>query len=92
VSGAEYVVITAQVVGGMARPMAIEHYWDGHRFARKAAAVSHGFATRQSDDFNIGRIVRGGLESIWWMDENLNEPAETVAGIAAEVGLTGAQP
>ena len=83
----KYIVITAQVVGNE-KEWAIEHYWDGRQFDNRPAAVSHGLKTRGSDDFNIGMINKAGaLHSIWWMDEHLHEPPETLRDIGQEIGL-----
>lgn len=82
-----FIVITAQVVGGDETPMRIEHYWDGQEFGRRQDAVSHGFKFRESDDFNIGHVSQGELRQIWWMDEDLHEPPETLREIGQEIGL-----
>jgi hypothetical protein len=89
-----YIVIMAELVGGNESPIRIEHYWDGREFGAQQDAVSHGFKQRGSDDFNIGLVASprpGGresrLHSIWWMDENLHEPPETLREIAQEIGL-----
>jgi hypothetical protein len=84
----KYIVITAQAVGGSTAPARIEHYWDGRVFSERQEAVSHGFKTRGSDDFNIGMVNKAGsLHSIWWMDEDLHEPPETLRAISQEIGL-----
>jgi hypothetical protein len=91
----KYIVITSQLVGGDTAPRRIEHYWDHWVFADRQDAVSHGFKTRGSDDFNIGLIKTprpgindgGTLHSIWWMDERIDEPPETLRDIGREIGL-----
>jgi hypothetical protein len=83
----KYIVITSQLVGNEVS-MDIEHYWDGRDFSDRGQAISHGFRLRGSDDFNIGMINKaGGLHSIWWMNERLHEPPETLRDIGKEIGL-----
>jgi len=85
----KYIVITSQLVGSDTIPWKIEHYWDGRLFGERQLAVSHGFRTRGSDDFNIGVVNRdNSLHSIWWMDKDLHEPPETLRDIEQEIYLS----
>jgi hypothetical protein len=83
----EYITLAASVTGNPERGYRIEHYWDGKRFSTKAEAVSNGFELDRSDDFNVGIVSGHGLLSVWWMDEQIDEPPETLAAIAKEIGL-----
>jgi hypothetical protein len=82
-----YIVLTAQVEGTPETGYDIYHYWDGSHFTDKALAVSHGFEIRESDDFNIGVVVKGKLASVWWMDEQIDEEASVLAGITEACDL-----
>ena len=82
-----YVTLCAQVVGNERDGYEIAHNWDGRYFADKAAAVSNGFSIRESDDFNVGVVRDGTLESLWWMDVQIDETPESLREIAAECGI-----
>lgn len=84
---AEYITLAASVTGNPERGYRIEHQWDGKRFATKAEAVSNGFELGRSDDFNVAVLKGGNLVSVWWMDKQIDEPPETLARIAKEIGL-----
>jgi hypothetical protein len=83
----EYITLIGSVVGNDRDGFKVVHSWDGHRFADKAEAVSNGFRLAESDDFNVGVVEKGKLASVWWMDEQINEPPEELAAIAEEIGL-----
>lgn len=82
-----YVILTAQVEGNPEMGYGIYHYWDGRSFTDKTLAVSHGFEIRESDDFNVGVVRKGALESVWWMDDRIDEEASVLAKITGECGL-----
>lgn len=75
-----YVVLTAQVEGNPDVGYDTYHYWDGQSFTDKARAVSH--------DFNIGVVRKGKLESVWWMDDQIDEEARVLAEITVECDLS----
>jgi hypothetical protein len=83
----KYIVIVPRVVGGDRSPMRIVHNFNGMNFERRASAISYGFELVGSDDFNIGLVEDGSLRSIWWMDELIDEDAETIREIGTEIGL-----
>ena len=85
-----YVTIVASVIGNDKDGFRIAHHWDGQSFPVKAQAVSNGFRLAQSDDFNVGVVKDGRLASLWWMDEQINEPESSLAEIGQECGLTRA--
>jgi len=83
----KYIVITSQIVGDET-VWGIEHHWDGQEFKDRQDAISHGFEISGSDDFNIGMVNKAGaLHGIWWMDERIDEPPETLRAIGQEIGL-----
>ena len=83
-----FITLIASAVGNERDGFRIAHYWDGATFATKAEAVRNGFREAGSDDFNVGIVRSGKLLSVWWMDEQIDEPAETLAEISREIGLT----
>lgn len=87
-----YAVITGHAVGNDRAGFHVVYDWDRHAFASKPEAVSHGFEVTGSDDFNVGVIRDGKLESLWWMENNLREPAQTLARIGGECGIEGTTP
>ena len=82
----EYIVICAQAWCN-ASGYGIVHGWDGERFSDRAAAIKHGFKVRESDDFNIGVLVKGRLKSLDWMEKPIGETPETLKEIERELGL-----
>ena len=84
----EYISMTGSVTGNERDGFKINHHWDGQRFPLKASAVRNGFDLAESDDFRVGVVENGKLASVWWMDEQIDEPAEELAAIAKEIGLT----
>lgn len=87
-----WVVITGSATGD--HGIYTEYSSDLREFSRKADAVSHGFTLGRSDDFNLGFIRGGRLESMWWMDERvyqdpvgLREIPERLAEIGRGIGL-----
>lgn len=83
----EYITVTGSVTGDPASGYQVNRHWDGRRFATKPEAVSNGFEVAESDDFNVGVVENGKLASVWWMDEQIDEPPEVLAAIAKEIGL-----
>lgn len=84
-----WITVTAQAEGNERDGFRVVHYWDGRKFSHKREAVSNGFTIRGSDDFNVGLVEGGRLVSLWWMEKNLGEDTETLAAIAAEIGVSG---
>jgi hypothetical protein len=90
-----WIAITGSVVGDPERGFRTEYSSDLREFSHKSDAVSHGFTLGRSDDFNLGFMRGGRLESMWWMDErvyqdpaSLTENAARLAEIGREIGLT----
>lgn len=83
----EYITIIGGAVGNPEDGYRIAHRWDRRRFLTKEYAVKNGFALADSDDFNVGVVINDKLASLWWMDDQIDEPAETLAEIAKEIGL-----
>lgn len=83
----DYIVITSQAEDGGSTGFSIIHYWDARTFTHKSDAVSHGFRSRGSDDFNIGVVRNGRLLSVWWMDHQVSEPQDALTAIGQEIGL-----
>lgn len=85
--GERFIVLTRQIVGTSLSDLRCETYWDGEFHPKRQAAKKAGWEARGSDDFNIGVVRDGRLVSIDWMEDPLNEPAETLADIEAEIDL-----
>jgi hypothetical protein len=81
----EFIVIFQQVVTTTGGDFDIAYSWDGQRFADYDDAVSHGFETRGSDDFNLGQLAGRRLVSFSWMNEELDHD---LAEIAHQLTLT----
>lgn len=68
----------------------ITYEWNGDRFPTRKEAIARGFELQGSDDFNVA-VVRGDmLVSFDWMQEPVGEDAETMRGIASQLGLSWA--
>ncbi len=65
----------------------INYSWDSERFSTRRKAIKHGWRERGSDDFNIGEVQGDTLAWFGWMDERINEDAETMQEIAEAIGL-----
>ncbi|EMD6905886.1 antitoxin [Klebsiella pneumoniae] len=65
----------------------IEYSSDLIHYETRKDAISHGFRTVDSDDFNIGVIEGGSLVSFDWMDNPVGESQDTLAQIAELIGL-----
>lgn len=59
--------------------------WDGSTYLTRSAAISHGFQSFGSDDFNVGRVRGGRL--VWWGWMEKEHPAEDRASAAVGLGL-----
>lgn len=57
----------------------------GRRHRLHVAAVREGLRTRGSDDFQIGRLDRGRLTALMWMDEVVDDEPGVLAEVAAQV-------
>lgn len=68
----------------------IEYSSDIIHHETRNGAISHGFRTVYSDDFNIGVIKGGKLISFDWMDKPVGESEDTLAQIAELIGLEDA--
>jgi hypothetical protein len=86
-----WIVITGSAVGDPGSGYGTEYTSDLRKFGRKSEAVSHGFTLGRSDDFNLGFVRGGRLESMWWMDKRVRNDAETLARIGREIGLEAAR-
>ena len=85
-----YAVIVRRIEGSDRDGFRTASYWDGLRYPAKELAVKHGFKLGVCDDFNIGVVRDRQLVSLWWMDKQISEDAETLAEIGRECGLTAA--
>jgi hypothetical protein len=70
--GATFIVVMQQIVGNE-NGFYTTYSWDMERFERRGYAISHGFKTRGSDDFNIGTLLDDRLIAFGWMDEDAPE-------------------
>jgi hypothetical protein len=75
----EYIVIFQQVIGSPGSGYAIDYASDLVRHATREAAISHGFKTRGSDDFNIGTITEDRLDGFYWMDKPCDDDLQKIA-------------
>ena len=66
----------------------IDYSWDGEEFPDRAQAIKHGFALRESDDFNVAVLSGRRLVSFDWMDHSVGNTDEDLREIAAALGLT----
>lgn len=89
-----WIVITGSVTGDDRHGFGTEYTSYLREFSHKSDAVRHGFTLGRSDDFNLGFVRGGRLESMWWMDErvyqdakHLKEVPERLAEISREIGL-----
>lgn len=82
----EYIVIL-QSAWMNADGYGINYGWDGEGFKTLEEAVKHGWEIRDSDDFNIAHVEGDNLVWFGWMDEQIEEPDDSMAEIADEVGL-----
>jgi hypothetical protein len=85
-----WIVITGTITGNPERGYVTEYASDLREFSHKSEAVDHGFTLSRSDDFNLGFVRNGRLESLWWMDKRRGEDAEALARIGREIGLNAA--
>lgn len=83
----QYIVLLSQVIGNSEAGFGIEHTFDGRVFDDRQAAINHGFALRQSDDFNIGVLQDGKIVSCDWMNEIVDTDPGALAHIASSIGL-----
>ncbi|MBF0501467.1 MAG: antitoxin [Candidatus Riflebacteria bacterium] len=65
----------------------IEYSSDLNEYETAKEAIEHGFTLNRNDDFNIGKIVDGKLDSVYWMDKKLEESEKTLTKIQEEVAL-----
>lgn len=86
-----WITLIGYAVGDERQGFRICHAWEGRRFGTKPEAISNGFAVACSDDFNVGLVRGGGLESVWWMDHKIDEDPETLAEIGREIGLAASR-
>jgi hypothetical protein len=82
-----WITITGHAIGNDRDGFRIAYDWDRRQFSHKSEAVSNGFEATGTDDFNVGFIENGRLESLWWMEKNLGEDESTLAEIGREIGL-----
>jgi len=82
-----WIVIAGDAVGDQSTGYRSEYHSDLREFSHKSEAASHGFTLGRSDDFNLGFVRGGRLESMWWMDERVRNDAETLAKIGEQIGL-----
>jgi hypothetical protein len=83
-----WIVITATVNGNPEGGYTTEYASDLQEFDGKSAAVGHGFQLGRSDDFNLGLVRKGQLESFWWMGKRFPDDAAKLAAIGREIGLS----
>jgi hypothetical protein len=76
-----YAVITSRAFCKEYGPITIEYFSDGKRFDDWERCRDHGIRSTGSDDFNIGVIEGGKLVDLRWMEDSINEDAETLGYI-----------
>lgn len=81
--GKEYIVITQYIVGD--GPYHNAYRWDFEYFGTREEAVTHGFKTLKTDDFNIGTMDGESLIALGWLEEDY--PEENLAQIQGDIGL-----
>lgn len=82
----EYIVV-CQSAWCNTSGVGIDYGWDGERFSDRKAAIKQGFATRESDDFNIAVIRGDRLLSFDWMDKPVGEDDASMREIAKALDL-----
>jgi hypothetical protein len=82
-----WIVITGSVSGDPEHTYRTEYDSDLREFSHKSDAVKHGFTLSRMDDFNLGFVRDGRLESMWWMEKRVDNDADTLARIGREIGL-----
>jgi hypothetical protein len=70
----EWIVMCQQAIVGPDTPFYISYEWDGARFKSRESAIKHGFAIRESDDFNVASLRGNRLTGFYWMNEDMNDP------------------
>ena len=90
-SDTKYIVVCQQVLYSPGSERRFHYGWDGEEFGTRKAAIKHGFSVRGSDDFNVGVVQDGRLLSFDWMENPVGEDDESMAEIAAALGLQYAQ-
>ena len=81
-----YIVIIGQVIGSPGTRYVTEWSSDLEEKRTLRAAISHGFKTRGSDDFRIGKIEHSRLVGVSWMDKKQFD-REEVIDTAEQLGL-----
>lgn len=82
----EYIVICQQAWMNESG-FGVDYNWDRERFSTRQKAIKHGWKVRGSDDFNIAEISDDDFLWFGWMDQKINEDAETMTEIAEAIGL-----
>lgn len=82
-----FIVIICRPFGGDGVPVKMMSYSDLQEFENRHDAISHGFKTIHSDDFNIGVLEDGKLVSFDWMDKPIGEKPEVIEEISNSLGL-----
>lgn len=82
-----HIVIIASAFCSPNGPIGVSYSWDGKCHAKLEDAITDGYHIRDSDDFNIGRVVSGKLIELTWMGKKLDEPKSQLRKIGAEIGL-----
>lgn len=82
-----YIVIIAQADCSPDGSIGFSYHWDGLQFEQSKEAISHGFYTRGSDDFNIGVLEGERLVDIRWMDQSIEESQKEMKKIESEIKL-----
>ncbi len=83
-----WIVILRSAVGNPEDGYDIASTSDLRKFSHKSEAIGHGFTLGNDDDFNVGFIRNGRLESLWWMDHRINEDQATLDETGREIGLS----
>ncbi len=84
-----WITVTGHAIGNDRDGFRVAYDWDHRQFSHKADAVANGFKLTGADDFNLGFVRDGRLESLWWMDKNLSEDKITLEQVGREIGLEG---
>jgi len=79
-----WIATFGQIVGNLDNWETVWH-WDRKFHPTRRAAITAGFETFGSDDFNVAQVDDGRVVWFGWMDEK--HPDEDYPEVAAQLGL-----
>ena len=79
-----WISVAARWVGTL-EDLSTIYEWDGTLHPSRAYAISAGFETYGSDDFNVARVKDGALVWFGWMDEA--HPLDQYGDAAEQLGF-----